>query len=123
MRLCKKVFAACGGRIFFCETHHFRNYLAPEGCDVYLRNGTDITKFFENIELMLTTRTDETLYSGIKVSPLGSSKTSGNFLLGFDRPDVALCLIIAKRDSFDCRRQFQINWYCNAKLSFNSHLS
>jgi len=24
--LCKKVFAAFGGRIFFCETHHFRDF-------------------------------------------------------------------------------------------------
>jgi hypothetical protein len=66
-----------------------------------LRSGADIAKFFENIELMLTTGTDETLYSGITVSPLGSSKTSGNFLFSIDRPDVEFCLIITKRDSID----------------------
>jgi hypothetical protein len=77
------------------------NYLAPEGCDIHSRSGADIAKFLENIELMLTTGTDETLYSGVTVSPLGSSKTSGNFLFSFDMPDVALCLIITKRDSID----------------------
>jgi hypothetical protein len=66
-----------------------------------VRSGADSTKFIENIELMLTTGTDEALDSGITVSTLGGSKTSGNFLLCFDRPDVALCLIVAERDGFE----------------------
>jgi hypothetical protein len=63
-----------------------RNYLAPEGCDIHLRSGADIAKFFENIELMLTTGTDETLYSGITVSPLGSNFCSSSWRLFKDPP-------------------------------------
>ena len=78
-----------------------RNYLAPEGCNIYMRSGADSTKFLENVDLMLTTGTDESLYSGITVSPLCGSKTSSNLLLSFSRPDVSLCLIVAKGDGFE----------------------
>ncbi|WP_373552100.1 hypothetical protein, partial [Haliscomenobacter sp.] len=45
------------------------NYLAPEGRDIYL-GAASSTKFIENIELMLTTGTNEALNSGIGFSTL-----------------------------------------------------
>ena len=76
-----------------------RNYLAPEWRDIYF-GAASSTKFIENIELMLTTGTYETLNSSINISTLICSKTPCDFLLSFYRSNISFSLIIGKWDAF-----------------------